>query len=96
MLYVSTSKLYLSTVECETLKQKRSVVKSVIQSVRGKFNVSIAEIGQNNVKKKALLGLCFVSNDKRFSEGVLSKVITFIDRRYPGRLDDYDLEIYAR
>ncbi len=96
MLFVSTSKLYISTAECTTLKEKRSIIKSIITSVRAKFNVSIAEIGDNDHTKKAYLGLCFVSNEKRFSEEVLSKVVAFIDRRHPGRIEDFDLEIFAR
>jgi len=96
MMVISSSRISLSTIECDTLKEKRSIVKSVINSVRSKFNVSIAEIENNNTCKHAVIGLVFVSNEKKFSEEVLSGVVDFINRRYPGRLEDYDLDIYSR
>jgi len=95
-MFISSSRISLSTEECVSLKEKRSVVKSLVSSVRAKFNVSIAEIEDNNTCKHAVIGLVFVSNEKKFSEEVLSGVVDFINRRYQGRLEHYDLDIYAR
>ena len=95
-MFISSSRISLSTEECSTLKEKRSIVKSVISTVRAKFNVSISEIADTHTCKHAVLGLVFVSNEKKFSEEVLSGIVDFINRRYPGRLEDYDLDIYSR
>ncbi len=95
-MFIESSKIYLSTIECNSLKEKRSIIKSIISSVRSKFNVSILEISDNDDKFKGVIGVTFVSNEKQFSEQVVSKVISFIDKRQPGRIQEYDLDIYCR
>lgn len=95
-MFIATSKVYLSTYECNSLKEKRAIIKSVINSVKSKFNVSISEVGSNDSLKMSLIGITFVSNEKRFSESIIGKVISFIEKRHPGRIENYDLEIFYR
>jgi uncharacterized protein len=61
------------------LKGKRMVVRSVIGRVKGKFDVSIAEVGDNDSWQQSLIGFCYMSNDKRHSNEVISKVIHYIE-----------------
>jgi uncharacterized protein len=72
------------------LKGKRMVVRSIIGRVKGKFDVSIAEVGDNDSWQHAVIGFCCISNDKRHSNEVLSKVIKFIET---GRFDVEVLDI---
>ena len=46
--------LYLP--ECASLKQKRSVLKSITTRTRNKFNVSVSELGDNDRWQRAQLG----------------------------------------
>ena len=76
------------------LKGKRMVVRSVIGRVKGKFDVSIAEIGDNDSWQQALIGFCCISNDKRHSNEVISKVIHFIESgRFDAEVLDFTTEI---
>ena len=95
-MFISSSKITISTYGCNSLKEKRTIVKSIINSVKVKFNVSISEVDLNDNLTKALLGVTFTSNEKEFSERMIEKVISFIEKRYPGQIDNYDLEIYYR
>jgi uncharacterized protein len=61
------------------LKGKRMVVRSIIGRVNGKFDVSIAEIGDNDSWQSAVIGFCCISNDKRHTNEVLSKVARYIE-----------------
>jgi len=61
------------------LKGKRMVVRSIIGRIKGKFDVAAAEVGDNDSWRHALIGFCCISNDKRYSNEVLSKVIRFIE-----------------
>lgn len=76
-----------------SLKGKRQRVKSIIARVRNKFNVSIAEIEDNDNWEKAVLGFSAVSNDNRFVNSLLLKVIEFIDHQHQGELIDHQIEI---
>jgi uncharacterized protein YlxP (DUF503 family) len=77
-----------------SLKGKRRVVKSIIAQVRSRFNVSVAEVDDNDLWQLATLGICCVSNDKRYTNEVLSKVVDFIAKgRFEVELLNYEIEI---
>jgi len=91
---VGICRVSLRLPENESLKGKRRVLKSITTRVRSKFNVSVAEVDNQNLWQLATLGICFVSNDNRFTNEVLSKVVDFIvDGRFELEILDYEIEI---
>lgn len=60
-----------------SLKDKRRVIKSLIDKTRNKFNVSIAEVGDNDILNIATVGMSFVSNNSRFVDKTFGKIINF-------------------
>ncbi len=80
--------------ENSSLKGKRRVVKSITARIRSKFNVSVAEVDDHDLWQRATLGICCVSNDKRYTNEVLSKVVDLIvDGRFEAEILDYEIEI---
>ena len=75
---VGICKVKLRLPDNLSLKGKRQVVKSVTARLKNKFNVSVAEVEDNDLWQLATLGICFVSNDKRFTNEVLSKAVEFV------------------
>jgi uncharacterized protein YlxP (DUF503 family) len=73
---VMTANLHLHGIE--SLKEKRSIVKSVIGRLQSRFNVSISEVDHNDSKLIATIGVAVVGNDKSFIEGQLEVVSTFM------------------
>jgi len=61
-----------------SLKQKRSIVKSVVERLKSRFNASVSEIAHNDSKLSAVIGISVVSNDSRFVNEQLDKIITFM------------------
>ncbi len=79
-----------------SLKGKRRVLKSITTRVRGKFNVSVAEVDDQDLWQLATLGICCVSNDKRHTNEVLSKIVEFItNSRFEVEILDYEIEILS-
>jgi len=77
-----------------SLKGKRRVLKSITTQVRNKFNVSVAEVGNNDLWQLSTLGICCLSNDKRYTNEVLSKVVGFIiNGRFDVEILNYEIEI---
>ncbi len=77
-----------------SLKGKRQVLKSITARVGNKFNVSVAEIDDHDLWQLATLGICCVSNNKRHTNEVLSKVVDFIvGGRFEIEVVDYEIEI---
>jgi uncharacterized protein YlxP (DUF503 family) len=91
---VGVAKVSLRIPENMDLKGKRMVLKSIIGRVKSRFDVAIAEVDNNDSWQAATIGICCISNNKRHSNEVLSKVVRFIET---GRFDveflDYSIEI---
>ena len=91
---VGTCKVRLRLPENLSLKGKRQIVKSIIARVGNKFNVSVAEVDDNDLWQVATLGICYVSNNKRHTDEVLSKVVDFIiNGRFEIEILNYEIEI---
>ena len=75
---VGTLEVVLLIRESHSLKSRRRVVKSLIDRVRSRFNVSVADLGDQNLWQRAVIGVAVVSNDGRFVNEVLSKVLNLI------------------
>jgi uncharacterized protein YlxP (DUF503 family) len=77
-----------------SLKGKRRVLKSIITQVRSRFNVSVAEVDDNDLWQLATIGICCVSNDNRHTNEILSKVVDFIaNGRFEVEILKYEIEI---
>ena len=76
-----------------SIKGKRKVVKSIVSRVKNKFNVSIAEIGDNDKWQRIKLGFAMVSNDKKHVESSLTSVVNFVENLCLAELLDYEVQI---
>ena len=74
---VLTAQLNLAGVT--SLKQKRSIVKSLVGRLKSRFNISIAEVGDNDLWQRAQLGMSLVGNDRQFVNSSLDRVVNFIE-----------------
>ena len=96
IMNVGVCKVRLRLPENLSLKGKRQVLKSITTRVGSKFNVSVAEVEEQDLWQLATLGICCVSNNKRYTNEVLSKVVDFIvDGRFDVEILDYEIEILS-
>ena len=92
-MHIGICTLHLRLPESHSLKEKRRIIKSVKDRIRNKFNVSIAEIDAQDKWQWATLGVACVSNDARFVNSVLSKIVDFINNVHLVELVDCEIEI---
>ena len=91
---VGICKINLRLPENLSLKGKRQVLKSITTRVGNKFNVSVAEVDNHDLWQLATIGICCVSNNSRYTNEVLSKVVDFIiNSRFEVEILDYEIEI---
>jgi len=80
--------------ENHSLKGKRQVLKSLIARLHNKFNVSAAEVGDNDSWQLASIAIAYASNDERHADKVLAAVVSFIEsERLDAEIVDYETEI---
>ncbi len=71
-------------------------MKSITTRVQSKFNVSVAEVEDQDLWQLATLGISCVSNNKRHANEVLSRVVDFItDSRFDIEILDYQIEMLS-
>jgi len=80
--------------ENRSLKGKRQVLKSITSRVKNNFNVAIAEVDFQDKWQRALLGVAVVSTAQDHANGILSKVVNFVDSMNLAELLDYEIEFW--
>jgi uncharacterized protein len=75
---VGIARLTLFLPEAHSLKEKRMVLRRVKDRAQQKFNLSIAEVGENDLWQRAVLGIAVVGNGRRFVESALDEIIRFV------------------
>lgn len=92
-MFVGAARVELRVHGSQSLKQKRGVVKSIMQRTRNRFNVSIAEVGGQETWQIAVLGLTTVANETGIVRKRLEKAIDFIDGLHLAEILDQEVEI---
>lgn len=62
-MFVGALELDVLLGDVRSLKQKRSVVRPVLAELRRRFEVAVAEAGNQDLHRRALLGVCCVAAD---------------------------------
>jgi uncharacterized protein YlxP (DUF503 family) len=88
---VGIARVTLFLGEAHSLKEKRMVLRRVKDRAQQKFNLAIAEVGDNDLWQRAVLGLAVVGSGRRFTESALDEVVRFI--RDEAEVTDVEREI---
>ena len=89
-MIVGTLKVNLHLNGITSLKQKRSIVKSLTGRLKSRFNISISEVDHQDSKTSAVIAIATVSNDNGFVHQQLDAVIKFMQndgRFYLGKIE---------
>ncbi len=94
-MVIGVCQLDLRIPENHSLKGKRHVIHKLIDRVKQRFNVSISEVGDNDLWQRAQIGICTVSNDRRHVNSSLDKVIDFIEKMSLVEVVNSEMEILS-
>jgi hypothetical protein len=75
-----------------SLKDKRRILRSIKDRLKNNFNISIAEIGDQDVWQNLHLGIAAVSSDGRYLEGLLRQVVESIDNMHLAEMTDCQMQ----
>lgn len=78
-MIIGTMKLTLYAPWVHSLKEKRMVSKSICGKAAAKFNVSIAEVENQDVHQTITIGIACVTNDTSHCDSTLDNVLAFIE-----------------
>jgi uncharacterized protein YlxP (DUF503 family) len=93
---VGVCKLKIHIPESRSLKDKRSVVKSLVVRLQKQFNISIAEVDDHELWQITTIGLACVSNHNNRVDEVISAAISLIERDFPTiEIIEKELELFG-
>ncbi len=90
---IGVLQLEIGIPDAMSLKDKRRVVKSLKDRIAHAHNVSVAEVGALEEHRRSIIGIAMVSNDARYVESQLSKLVDFVRLNPQASLIDYQIEL---
>lgn len=73
---------------CSSLKEKRSVIKSLKQRLHNEFNVSAAETAHHDSLQRSELAACVVAGDQPHANSVLAAADRLVATEFRARIVD--------
>jgi uncharacterized protein YlxP (DUF503 family) len=92
-MVVGVARITLALPWNDSLKGKRSVVKSVLDRTRTRFHVAAAEVADLDAHRRATLGFAVVSNDGRHARSLLDKLVGFVAGASEAQLIDHAVSV---
>jgi uncharacterized protein len=87
-MVVGVCRLTLMVPESHSLKEKRMVLRRIKDRTRLKFNVAIAEVGDQDAWQQAQIGYAVVANERGFVESMVDKIEAFIEQLGAAKIVD--------
>lgn len=92
-MHIGILNVTLHVPEARSLKEKRQVVKSILDRTRNRFGVAAAEIEDQDLHRKAVLGFASVSGSHTHARDIVRKVLDALRVHPAARIIEHDLEV---
>lgn len=93
-MIIGACTIYMTAEWVNSLKEKRMVVKSIIEKTKHKFNVSIAEVDRQDIHKSVVIGFACVTNEVRHADEIIQNVLNYIEDNTNAVIDNVEREIF--
>lgn len=78
-MIVFTLEVTLHAPYVHSLKEKRMILRSIIAKLRNTFNISVAEIAEQDIHQILVLGIAGVTNEKAQADSVMDHILLYIE-----------------
>ena len=78
----------------DSLKEKRAVIRKIRDRLRARFNVAVAELGQQDAWQHSTLGVVSVSNSQPLLESVFYQALAEAERVLGDDVAEHFIEFY--
>ena len=92
-MIIGTGTLTFRIHGCRSLKEKRSIVKAIVSRIQHNFNVSIAEVDDNDRHQQAKIGFALVGNNQKLINSKIDKILNLADNISIAEIVDSQMEI---
>ncbi|MFW6195521.1 MAG: DUF503 domain-containing protein [Chloroflexota bacterium] len=93
-MHVAVCRLTLYFPDNRSLKGKRQVMRSLTDRVKARFNVSIAEVADQDLWSHGVIGICAVSGDAQYARGMMDRVLDYAEGiLFEAQVTDVECEV---
>jgi len=92
-MVIGVCRVVLSMDDAFSLKEKRHIIKSIVERLRSRFNASVAEVDLNDKWKNSIIGVACVSNESKHADSMMAGIVNFIENDGRAVLVDYSTEL---
>ena len=87
-------KIKLRASWVHSLKEKRMVVKSIVQRLKNKFNVSVGEVHEQDIHQIIVIGISAVCGDQKQVDSTLENLIDFVEENTDAEIINIESDNY--
>jgi uncharacterized protein YlxP (DUF503 family) len=92
-MFVGIVRIELHLPAASTLKEKRSVVRSLKERIRSRVHAAVAEVDHQDLWQRAALGVAVVSGERRQVDEMLQSVRKIVDSAYAAQVLDWQEQL---
>lgn len=92
-MFIGTLEIELRASWVNSLKEKRMIVKSLIQRLKNRFNVSVCEIDKQDIHKNVVIGIALVATTKRDADDIIEKIVRYVEDTEEAVIIDIQKEV---
>jgi uncharacterized protein YlxP (DUF503 family) len=92
-MIIGTVKIMFYASWVHSLKEKRTIVKSICSKVRNKFNVSVAEVDEQDTHQTIVLGIACVVGEMSLANSIIDNVLNFIEQSTEAEIVNVEIEL---
>lgn len=92
-MFLGKAVFHIRLFGVSSLKDKRRVLESLLTRLRQKMGVSCAEIGENEIWGRSVIGVACVSSSEAHARDILEKCLSFIESNIDGEVLSADMEV---
>jgi hypothetical protein len=93
-VFVGVLQVELSIPGAYSLKEKRHVLKGLLDRLRRDFGVSAAEVERQDVWNSAIVGIAFVSNESGHAQAHLQRALNSLSKVRDVDVADSQIEVF--
>lgn len=92
-MLIATAQIKLYAPWVQSLKDKRMIVKSILAKVHNQFNVSAAEVDEQDVHQIIVIGVASVAGSSAQADSIIDHVIGYIENNTEAEITEIQREI---
>lgn len=93
-MIIGTAQISVFLGETHSLKEKRSIVQSLIKRLQNKFNAAIAEVSDQELWQKATLGVAVIGGSASHADSQLQAIINLVESDPRVRIGEVETELF--